>query len=429
MARRLGRFRYGISALDQMALSIFGFGLNLYLVRALSATHFGILSWWLTIGLLSINLQNTLVTSPLSIHLHAAFDPDRERRLEAAISGVNLVLTLVIVIIAVAVNSVLDTEWTPHDAFTAIAIPVFLAAGMLREYHRSVAFSRNDMPMLIWTDAPYLTVTTLCLTAMMIWPNRFANVPSALLALSLGCIVSYALVHSRLPRTGSRSTWRYWLRDYRPLMGDLSWATIGGLAGHLQARAYVYITANVVSAAGLASINVVGILFRPVRLMLFAWSRSALPVLTQQLSSGRIKEFDRAFLTALGSAILASIVWLGVLRLGWAPIDRYFLLGRYPDAEILIISWAIAAAINVIDFTVSIALQAAREFRFLAAATLVSAPITLLATAAVVYWQGYTWTMYGTAFGNAVALAMCAVRLYTVRRKLILQSAAPAKST
>ena len=48
MRRRLGgvlqRYRYGVSALDQIALSVFGFALNLCLVRALSATDYGIVT-------------------------------------------------------------------------------------------------------------------------------------------------------------------------------------------------------------------------------------------------------------------------------------------------------------------------------------------------------------------------------------------------
>jgi hypothetical protein len=44
LGRVLQRYRYGVSALDQIALSVFGFALNLCLVRALSATDYGIVT-------------------------------------------------------------------------------------------------------------------------------------------------------------------------------------------------------------------------------------------------------------------------------------------------------------------------------------------------------------------------------------------------
>ena len=72
----IGQWRYGISALDQIALSIFGFGLNLVLVRALSATEYGIVSLWMAMALLAIGIQNALVSAPLSVHVNAAPDPD-----------------------------------------------------------------------------------------------------------------------------------------------------------------------------------------------------------------------------------------------------------------------------------------------------------------------------------------------------------------
>src|SRR6476661_6516554 len=73
----IGPLRYGISALDQIALSIFGFALNLVLVRALSATDYGIVSLWMAMALLAIGIQNALVSAPLSVHVNAAPDPAR----------------------------------------------------------------------------------------------------------------------------------------------------------------------------------------------------------------------------------------------------------------------------------------------------------------------------------------------------------------
>jgi hypothetical protein len=45
----------------------------------------------------------------------------------------------------------------------------------------------------------------------------------------------------------------------------------------------------------------------------------------------------------------------------------------------------------------------------------------------VILWHGYTWTVYGTALGSAVALGMEAGRLYVVRRRAL--GAEPASAT
>ena len=73
---------------------------------------------------------------------------------------------------------------------------------------------------------------------------------------------------------------------------------------------------------------------------------------------------------------------------------------------------------------VSIALRAAREFKFLAFGMMLSAPITVAAAAGAVLWQGYTWTMYGVALGQFVMLAMEVGRLRVVRRSILARRSA-----
>jgi O-antigen/teichoic acid export membrane protein len=411
------RYRYGVVALDQIALSIFGFALNLVLVRALSATDYGVVSLWMALALLAVGIQNALVSAPLNVHVNAAPDPASGRRLAAALVVVNLLTIGLTTLVVVLVDLTVDAEWSPHDKLTAIAIPVFVAAGMSREYYRSVAFSRNDMPMLMRVDGPYLAVTAFALAAMFVWPQHMANLAGAFLAMSAGCLVSQAFLTGRFAGARPRPFQREWIEGYRPVAPDAGWALIGVLTTHLHTRSYIYVTVNLVGFAGLAAINVVGILFRPVRIMITAWSRTALPELATHLAAGRVDAFDRTVARAFVLAGLGSGALLIVLWLAWRPIEQHFLAGNYPDASLLLWPWAAAAGIEGMTSTIATALQAAREFKFLAYCTVLSAPITILATIGAVLWQGYTWTMYGVAVGNLVLLAVTLARLRQARRK------------
>jgi O-antigen/teichoic acid export membrane protein len=425
LAGLIGRWSYGVSALDQIALSVFGFALNLVLVRALSAHEYGIVSLWMAMALLSISVQNALVSAPLNVHVNAAPDPATGRRLAAALAVVNLLTIGLATLVVIIVDLTVDAEWAPQDIVTAIAIPVFVAAGMYREYYRSLAFGRNDMAMLLWVDGPYIAVTTLCLVAMFIWPERMASLAGAFLAMSAGCIVSQAFLTGRFAGPRPRPLRRDWLDGYRPVAHDAGWALIGVVTTHLHTRSYVYVTVNLVGLAGLAAINVVGILFRPVRIMLTAWGRTALPELAAHLAAGRLDAFDRMVARAFVLAGVGSGFWLVALLVGWRPIEEHFLAGNYPDAWLLLWPWAVAAAIEAMSSTIAIALQAAREFKLLAYGTVLSAPVTILATIAAVLWQGYTWTLYGVALGNLVLLSVGLARLRRVRRNF-LQAPGPA---
>src|SRR5215469_2331012 len=190
----VARYRYAFAALDQMALSVFGLALNLCLLRMLSATDYGIVSLWMTMALFAVSVQAALVTGPLNIYVPGAQDPQTAQRLETALATMNLVATLATAAIAGAANLFVDAEWAAPDPLTIIAIPLFVAAGMYREYYRSTAFSRHDMAMLLWVDGPYLAVTSLCLGAMLLWPQHFATLAAAFLAMTIGCLVSQVCV-------------------------------------------------------------------------------------------------------------------------------------------------------------------------------------------------------------------------------------------
>src|SRR5581483_10882371 len=251
LAALLQRSRYALAALDQIALSLFGFALNLVLVRVLSATDFGIVSLWLSVSLLAVGVQNALVSGPLSVYLPAARDPEAARRLETALSLVNLATIAATAVTVVVIDLLADAEWAPRELAAGLAIPLFIAFTLFREYYRSVAFSRHDMAMLLWTDLPYLATTILCLAAMLIWPERFGTLAGTFLALSLGCAVSQLCLQRRRTEPSPPLFRRGTLAPYRAIAGEVSWSLVGVVANHIETRSYTYIATSMIGLAAL----------------------------------------------------------------------------------------------------------------------------------------------------------------------------------
>ncbi len=413
------RYGYAVAALDQMALSVFGFALNLCLLRTLSASDYGVVSLWMTMALFAISVQSALVLGPLNVYLPGADEPHAARRLEAALATMNLVAVLITAALAGGVNLAVDAEWAAHDTLTVIAIPLFVAAGMYREYYRSTAFSRHDMAMLLWVDGPYLAVTTACLTAMVLWPRRFADLAAAFLAMSTGCLVSQLCVRAR-GRGAERRLFRDgWIKTYRGISKEVAWSLVGVVANHAENRSYVYIATSLAGMASLAAINAIGILFRPVSVLVNAWGQSALPHLAAALTNGRIDEFDRTLGRALVAAAVGSVAAGMALWFAWNPIQRYLLGGRYDDGILLLWPWAAASGASVLRYVGSTGLTAAREFKFLAKAQTLCGVLAAAATAGFVLWHGYTAAMWGIAIGNGVCFGWEMLRLQGVRRRVL----------
>jgi O-antigen/teichoic acid export membrane protein len=411
------RYRYAAAALDQMALSIFGFALNICLLRTLSASDYGIVSLWMTMSLFAVSVQSALVNGPLNIYLPGAGEPEAARRLESALATMNLLAVFATAAIAGVVNLVADAEWAAHDTLTVVAIPLFVAAGMYREYYRSTAFSRHDMTMLLWVDGPYLAVTTVCLAAMVMWPQRFADLAAAFLAMTIGCLVSQVCVRLRGDGAEHRLFRDGWIATYRRISGEVAWSLVGVVANHAENRSYVYIATSLAGMASLATINAIGLLFRPVSVLVSAWGQSALPHLSAALANGRADEFDRAVGRALSATAIASVAVGFVLWFAWEPIDRYLFAGKYSDGILLLWPWAAASGASVLRYIGGVALMAAREFKFLAKAQTLCGVLAAAATAGFILWQGYTAAMWGIALGNGACFVWAIVRLRGVHRR------------
>ena len=409
--RLLERNGYTIAAADQLSLSLFNFVLNIVLLRLLAPAQFGVVSLWSAVSQLSIGVQNAAIGMPLSVHVPATSDEAAGRRLEDALGTINLGLVLLSVAAVVAVNGLTDAEWTPPTFAVAIAIPLFIATNLYREFYRSAAFGRRDMLMLILIDGPYLAVTAACLVVMLVWPERFGGLFEAFLALSAGCVVSQLCLSRRLARRPLHLFRRGWTQTYRSILGEVWWSLVGVIATFVVGRCYIYLATALAGLTALAAINAVGILFRPVSVLMTAWGRLALPHLAEAWARADTGAFRRDLLRALGVALAGSIAWAVVLWLAWSVIERTLLAGKYPEGYRLLLPWALCSTLAVQEYIVGIALNAAREFRFLAYTQMLGGVVAMSATAGLILAGGYTWTMYGVAIGDAFCLALEVVQL------------------
>jgi hypothetical protein len=260
----------------------------------------------------------------------------------------------------------------------------------------------------------------------LIWPQRFADLATAFLAMTIGCLVSQLCLRLRGANGDDGPERRLfrdgWLGHYRKIGGEVAWSLAGVAANHAETRSYVYIVTSLAGMVSLAAINAIGLLFRPVSVLVSAWGQHALPHLSAALASGRIKEFDRTLGCALFAAAVGSVAIGMALWFAWEPVARYVFAGKYPDGVLLLWPWAAASGASVLRYVGSTGLLAAREFKFLAKAQTVCGAIAAAATAGFILWQGYAAAMWGIAIGNCACFAWEIARLGRVRREALAQA-------
>jgi O-antigen/teichoic acid export membrane protein len=232
--------------------------------------------------------------------------------------------------------------------------------------------------------------------------------------MSIGGLVSQLLLRRRAPSLPLFPPG--WLTTYRSLRGDVSWSLVGTLASHVRSRSYIYIATSLAGLAAMATLNIGNLLFRPLSLLLTAWSNSALPRLAGLAADGEAAAFHRILRRAMAAAIAGSVLWFALLLLAWEPLSRYLLAGKYPDARAILLPCAVASAIWLVHSVASVGLVAAREFKFLAYADLGCAAISAVATTGMMLWQGYRGAMWGVALGYGVALVLETAKLTRIQR-------------
>lgn len=408
------RFRYMASAADQIALSLFNFALQLGLIRALTMKEYGTVAFWIAVSGLAISIQNAVANTPLSVYLHSAPSAPAARLLESGIATVNVLAVAVLAMGAAMLNGMADGEWAIHTLAAGAAIPLYVAVSLQREFFRSRSFSRRDMVLLILLDAPFIAVSGAGVVVMLFWPERFSGLLPAFLVLSAGCAAGNLCARLSLRAPSPPLFAKGWRAAYAAILSEVSWSFLGVLAVYVQTRSYVYLVTGLAGLEILAVTNAVGMLYRPVTLFMSAWERSARPDLASLLSSGRKTAAVRALAKPAAFAVLASCAWFGALLFLWPLIDHYVFAGKFPAAHQQLLPWFVAQAILQLRFILGVALQAARQFRYLTYAYCVGGAATAAATAAILLQFDPSWVMLGTAVGEAVGLALLVAKLRVV---------------
>src|SRR6185437_12023966 len=97
------------------------------------------------------------------------------------------------------------------------------------------------------------------------------------------------------------------------------------VANHVETRSYAYIATSMIGLVALAAINIVGVLFRPLTVLMNAWAKTSLPQLSGMLARGEIAAFNRILIRALVATAVGSAVWYLALVACWDPVERFVL--------------------------------------------------------------------------------------------------------
>jgi len=195
------------------------------------------------------------------------------------------------------------------------------------------------------------------------------------------------------------------LAAYAPIWRDLTqWALLGVVTSELSVNAHAYLVTFFAGPGAFALIAAGSLFMRPVSLCLSALPDRERPLMVRTLMNGDRAGTERCVreFRAAAVAIWVLTLALSAAALAWFP--HAILKADYAmrDVLLVVVLWAAIMAVRVWRTPEAVLLQAAREFRALASASVTSSIVALAATGALLLLAGPVASLLGILIGDLV---------------------------
>ena len=381
--------RYGAALVEQACWSILNFGLNLALARFASPDQYGALVFWTNCGFVLVSVQNALTVTHLAVLAPGSgVDPHRLAT-ERTMHGVQATF------LGLLGLGILAASLMVSGPLRAPAAALFLPAFLAQQYLRSLAFSRGRAGFAALQSGALLGLTTV-LVGGGLWLFHGVSANWVLACLALAYVVvalpaGWVLCRGQGLKAGGLD-----LRGYGGYVRQAGWVFLGVSSSEVLARFYSFIVAAWYGPSALAILSVTQLLLRPVPLLATTWGMVARPDLVRHREAGQWRAFTLQVVAALGVGTLIAVAWSGGVALAWPAICRSVFSGKYAQFGWMVALWGVSSALNLIQMTLNVALQALRAFKPLA---LANAAASLVAAGAIVV------IMHVYGYGGAIAVS------------------------
>ncbi|HET9587002.1 MAG TPA: hypothetical protein VFP38_23510 [Bradyrhizobium sp.] len=390
-----------VAMLDQALLSIFSFALQMLLIRIWSPDQYGVFALFANALLTLSSVHSGLFTTQYAVLVPQARDQDERRWLRTTIFSWNV---LYCVAASLAVSLIIQGVISDLTAHRLVVGTLYFGASLLREYTRVVMISEGRGATALWTDLVGLLVALLMIALFF----RFLAQPDIwqiLLSLAIGSAISVAieiLIHRNLyPLSFGSEVRRRYADIFRR---HVMWILVGIATTEVQLRASLFLLG---AWYGLATVGVVQagmILFRPIGVLWFAWSRVMRPVFARAYAEGDDAAAARLSHLSAAAFLVGTLVLLAALWLTWPLIDHYVFSHRYPGVGHAVTFWGLVMIVSFVRGTYSVRLQGQARFRELSHLSLIAAFLTVGLVVVIAHFFGAIDTILANVAGELFML-------------------------
>ncbi len=398
--------RYALSVGAQALVSGFHFGLNLILLRTITPYDYGVFAYAFVLALFASAINNALISTPLTVYTPVVKNEDERSQQEAMFSTLNLLLFILLIGIGVVYAMVSDVARP-----ISLSVTLFVGVYAARQYSRSFGYARFKPLITATGDIAYVVAGIILIALILIINKDNTAVSQVLLALAGANLVAMFIERWRIHGLGRRWLTFANIKNYGHVWLQSRWALIGALTTLFLGQAHGLIITWANGPGTFAPLAAGMVLFGPVRVALMTWQNMVKPELALALSDNRgeaVKKQIQKTAVLMGLAVLA----LGIcLWIAWPQVHALLYANKYSDQPMgfIVCMWAVITLFAAIYNAPSAALQAMRDFRVLAMASVYGAIISGVLVALALYFFNPETTLLG------ILAAECFMAVYLTR--------------
>jgi hypothetical protein len=388
--------RFGLASLSSAIVSVSHLLVQIFSIHHLQTAAIGTLAFLLVIIQFGYSLSNALVSTPYTIAVNQGEEGDA--RGFDFFFPVNLMLALSQGLICAAI------AWITASPVAALAFGMAGTLSLIRWFGRSNAYAHHAPARAARSDLAYAgTILAGLLIAMRTGADMSA-IGGMLVAASLVGLLPFGLAYIKRHFAMAPA---HALKNYRPVWKEQSaWTLVGVLSTEATSNSHSYIVTLLAGPTAFAPIAVGMLFFRPVNVCITALTQLERPRMTRAVAKGdhgaAIKS-ERIFMAAL------VMLWLATCVV--AAIALYFfpgvILKSTLDHRLVMIAVGLCALLSLvqcIQTPMSVMTQARKAFRPLAAQSMRSCVVGVVAVSMLVLGTAPVFSIGGVVLSQLVMM-------------------------
>ena len=394
--QRLGSLfgRFGLASLSSAIVSVSHLLIQLFSIHHLETAAIGTLAFLLVIIQFGYGLSNALVSTPYTIVVNQGYDADA--RSVDFFFPVNLMLAASQGLICAAI------AWATASPSAALLFGLAGMLSLIRWFGRSNAYAHHTPARAARSDLAYAgTILAGLLIAMRTGADMSA-IGGMLVAASLIGLLPFGLAYLR--RHFAMAPGRA-LSAYRPVWKEQSaWTLVGVLSTEATSNSHSYIVTLLAGPTAFAPIAVGMLFFRPVNVCITALTQLERPRLTRAVARGdhgAAIRSERVFMAAL------VLLWLATCAVAAIALYAFpgLILKPTLDHRLVMIAVGLCALLSLVQCVqtpMSVMTQARKAFRPLAAQSIRSCGVGLIAVTLIVLGTAPVFSIGGVVLSQLV---------------------------